>query len=97
MAKKTFKGSIDPLEALISSAPPAAENQKPELDPAQPIKKETLPTGYKNNPALVETRNRRLQLLITQSLARKLKAKAAEQGRSVNDLINETLEAAMQD
>ena len=97
MGKKTFKSSIDPLEALISSAPPAAKEPKQELDPPKPIKKETLPPGYKKDPALVETRNRRLQLLITQSLAGKLKAKAAEQGRSVNDLINETLEEAMKD
>lgn len=100
MAKKTFKGSIDPLEQLIGGSAPAepAEHEEPKTEPAEPLpaKRETPPPGFKYNPLLVETRSRRLQLLITQSLAAKLKDKATEEGRSVNDLVNEILANALE-
>ena len=39
-----------------------------------------------------ETKSRRLQLLIRPSLHAKLRARAAKEGKSVNELINELLE-----
>lgn len=46
----------------------------------------------KPNPLYVETRSRRLQLLMQPSLHQKLKNRAAERGQSLNDLIHQVLE-----
>ena len=47
----------------------------------------------KPNPLYVETRSKRLQLLMQPSLHQKLKARAAARGQSLNDLIHQVLEA----
>ena len=47
-----------------------------------------IPKVYKRNPMYVEKRDKRLQLLVTQSILDKLKEKANQEGRSVNDLVN---------
>jgi HicB family. len=60
----------------------------------------TGPTGLggpanapmKLNPMYVETRSKRLQLLMQPSLHQKLKDRATERGQSLNDLIHHVLE-----
>lgn len=83
MAKKDFKGKINPAEMFISSSAPARE----EVAPA--------PEGYKVNPLYIETKSERLQLLIQPSLKKALKEEAKRQSRSVNDLVNTILEEAL--
>ena len=53
------------------------------------------PEGYKLNPLYVETKSKRLQLLIQPSLHEKLKKKAQAEGTSVNDLVNGILQDAL--
>lgn len=81
--KKSFKDS--PAMRFIS-APQQAEEvmtaPEVEQEPAVPMKL---------NPLYIETKSRRLQLLIQPSLHRKLKGRATAQGVSLNELIHTAL------
>jgi len=90
MGKKSFLEDIDPLDKLIDKP----QEQEPA---ALPEKQAAPPAGYKYNPLYVETRSKRAQFLLKPSTVTKLKAKATGQGRSVNDLVNEILEAAVEE
>ncbi|HFI0321056.1 TPA: hypothetical protein ACGOWI_001873 [Streptococcus suis] len=83
MAKKDFSSIATPALQFIS-------NQ----DTEQP-KKDIAPEGYKVNPAYIEKKSRRLQLLMQPSLYDLLKTRAVEEGTSVNNLIHELLEEAV--
>jgi hypothetical protein len=85
---KSFKASIsieNPAMRFISTpAEPAPADDAP-----QP------PEGFKRNPLYIETKSRRLQLLMQPSLYEKIKARSAEQGVSVNELVHSLLEEAV--
>lgn len=83
MAKKDFSNIATPALQFIS-------NQDTEQS-----KKDTTPEGYKVNPAYIEKKSRRLQLLMQPSLYDLLKTRAVEEGTSVNNLIHELLEEAV--
>lgn len=83
--KKSFKADLNPAMQFIST--PAQE--QPSGSAA------TAPEGYKANPLYVETKSKRFQLLLQPSLYNKIKARAAEQGESVNNAIHTILEEAM--
>lgn len=89
MKKKTFKGAINPAMTFIDTS--AAEREERPSEAA-----ETMPAGKKANPAYIETRSKRLQLLLQPSLHKKLKERAQAVGVSVNELINEILAEAME-
>lgn len=55
---------------------------------------EQPPEGYKFNPRFIEKKTKRFNALLKPSLFERVKAAAEETGLSVNDLINQTLEAA---
>jgi predicted HicB family RNase H-like nuclease len=98
MAKKTFKESINPAINFISqeSIDRAEErNTATEETVAKVIRPEKAPQGYKLNPLYIETKSKRLQLLIQPSLHEKLKARAKAKGTSVNDLVNSILYDAL--
>ena len=89
--KKTFKDSIEnPAEFFISKP-----EEKPAPETAQPIRITKPPKGYKINPVYLETRSKRLQILIQPSLLDKIRAKAKKEKRSVNDVIHTILEDAI--
>lgn len=85
---KSFKDNLNPAMRFISTP---AEDQ-----PTAPIKADRaeIPEGYKLNPLYIETKSKRLQLLVQPSLYEKVKAMAADQGTSVNELIHSILEDA---
>ena len=58
-------------------------------------KKEELPKGYKISPVYIETKSRRLQLLLKPSIFKKLKQTADKKHTSVNDLVNSILEESL--
>lgn len=94
MAKKTFKDSINPAMSFISrESIDRAEGETPATADAK--KPDKAPEGYKLNPLYVETKSKRLQLLIQPSLHEKLKKKAQAEGTSVNDLVNGILQDAL--
>ena len=85
--KKSFKDNLNPALQFISI---------PEDKPEQAIP-EKAPEGYKVNPAFIETKSKRVQLLMQPSLHQKLKNKAAAEGKSLNDLIHSILEEAVKE
>jgi hypothetical protein len=92
MAKKSFKDNINPALQFISNTEEKPEEKKEsgtngtQESPGQP------PEGYKLNPLYVETKSRRLQLLMQPSLHAKIKDMAKAKGVSVNELIHAALE-----
>jgi len=83
MVKKSFKDN--PALRFISTPQPAEEaTPAPEAErqPAAPMKP---------NPLYIETKSRRLQLLVQPSLHRELKGRATAQGLSLNELIHTVL------
>ena len=96
--KKTFKGQANPALAFISTpAQPQAgtvADREPTSSKPQ-IRKSDAPAGYKVNPAFIETKSRRIQLLFQPSLHQAVKEIAEARGQSVNEFIHETLEEAV--
>lgn len=90
--KKSFKNELNPALQFIS-APEEAAAGNPEQEQQTPAKPEP-PEGYKINPLYIETKSKRLQLLLQPSLYEKVKARAKREGRSVNELIHSILEEA---
>jgi hypothetical protein len=93
---KTFKN--EPVYNFISDQ----NTEKIEKQPPKDERQETLsiserallpkaPKGYKINTLYVETKSRRLQLLLQPSLYDKIKDKAQREEKSVNDTINTIL------
>lgn len=90
MVKKTFKDAITNPAMNFITLPEedqalTEEEQTPQHKP---------PAGYKLNRDLIETKSRRLQLMIQPSLYDKVKAKAEAESSSVNDWIHKALEKA---
>ena len=79
--KKSFIDSIENLAEVFISALTSAKPQS-----QQP------PQGFKLKPEYIETRNKRVQLLLQPSLYKNLKFRANEEKRSVNNLIYSILE-----
>ena len=101
--KKSFLGTAparedsNPAMAFISEESIEAVDGKGE-DTAPALKAPTgekPPKGFKVNPLYIETKSKRLQLLIQPSLHEKLKARAKAEGTSVNDIVNTILQDAL--
>lgn len=88
MAKKTFKDN--PALQFISTA-----EEEQEVTPEQkaPITAKA-PEGYKLNPLYVETKTRRLQLVLRPSLFNRVKKGAKQAGLSVNEYVHRILDEA---
>lgn len=80
--KKSFKDS--PAMRFISTPQQAGE--------ATPDEGERPAVPMKLNPLYIETKSKRLQLLIQPSLHGKLKGRATAQGVSLNELIHTALQ-----
>lgn len=85
--KKSFKQQINPAMQFITP------QEEPDKAAETPAKTTDAPEGYKVNPLYIETKSRRLQLLVQPSLYERIKEKADAQGQSVNELIHTILEA----
>lgn len=96
MAKKSFiKGN--PALQFISNAETETQPEEPEereTVQSQPRPAEKPPEGYKLNPLYVETKSRRLQLVLQPSLYEKVKAGAKAAGLSVNEYVHQILDNA---
>lgn len=84
MAKKTFKDN--PALQFISTA----EEEEQEA----PTTAAKAPEGYKLNPLYVETKTRRLQLVLQPSLFDRVKKEAKKSGLSVNEYVHRILDEA---
>lgn len=81
VGKKTFKTQLNPALQFITA-------------PEESVKTTDAPEGYKANPLYVETKSRRLQLLVQPSLYERIKGRADAEGLSVNELVHTILEDA---
>ncbi len=88
--KKTFIGQDNPAMQFIST--PAPEGEEP-VQGGESIQE--VPKGFKPDPRFVETKSRRVQLLMQPSLHEALKARAKHEGQSVNELVHSLLDAAL--
>lgn len=88
MAKKDFK---NPAMSFISQASIDAVDGKPESTTPTGNKP---PEGYKLNPLYVETKSRRVQILVQPSVYADVRKTAEELGISPNDFINRALALA---
>ena len=109
--KKSFTAQQNPALAFISAQEPesGAEDKKrlqietrplyqrkeAEASSAAHVKTTDAPEGFKANPLFVETKSRRMQLLVQPSLYEAIKARATAEGQSVNELVHSILEAAI--
>lgn len=84
MPKKSFKDN--PALQFISST--EAE------EPTTAESSERPPKGYKLNPMYVETKSRRLQLILQPSLYNRVKEQAKAMGLSVNEYCHQILDEA---
>lgn len=89
MKKKDFK--TNPAMSFISaeSIEKVDGKQKPATSSLKG--KATAPAGYKVNPEYIETKSRRVQILIQPSVYEAVKEKAKAEGISVNEAINTAL------
>jgi predicted HicB family RNase H-like nuclease len=85
MAKKSFREDIAPAMRFISQPEQERGTQKETASRAK-----EPPT--KLNPLYIETKSRRVQLLMQPSLHAKIKDQAAKSGKSFNDYIHYVLE-----
>lgn len=86
MKRKTF---LEDNPALRFITEPAERESEPTTEAPTPGK---APKGYKPNPAYIEVKSKRLQLLIQPSVYAKIKALADNSGTSVNEYIHKILE-----
>ena len=87
MAKKTFKDN--PALQFISTEESTAEQTQETAQTEQP------PKGYKLNPLYLETKSRRVQLILQPSLHEKVKQAAQSEGVSFNEYVHRVLEQAV--
>jgi len=92
--RKSFIEQDNPAMRFISQ--PAAEEEQEQGQEEDLPRASEVPKGFKPDRRFIETKSRRLQLLVQPSLHEALKARAKEEGRSVNELVHSILSAAMQ-
>lgn len=90
MATKKKSFIQNPALQFISTA----DTEDTEPKPTQPQPTGKPPEGYKVNPLYVETKSRRLQLVLQPSLYERVKAGAAAAGLSVNEYVHQILDNA---
>lgn len=81
-SKKTF---TNPAEAFLSKETIERVTDARAVD--------SPPPGYKMNPAYIETKSRRVQLLLQPTIYNAIKERAEADGQSVNEAIAEAIKA----
>lgn len=94
MTKKSF---INPAMNFISGKEKKEEPIKKQEEFINPAEINPPPEGFKINPLYIEKKERRLQLLIQQSLYKKIKAQAKQEKQSINNFIHLLLEEALKE
>lgn len=92
MAKsKSFKSDTNPAMSFISQESIDKVDGAEEGATTPTGGKKKAPEGYKPNPEYIETKSKRVQLLVQPSVYEAVKAKAKARGISTNEAINEAL------
>ena len=87
----------NPTMAFISEESiDEAENQNHEIK-IDTVNLDAPPKGYKINPLYVETKTKRVQLVLQPSLYKKIKTASKKAGLSLNEYAHRVFEAATKD
>ena len=98
MSRKSFTDA-NPAMAFISTAKeqedfaltqPTKEELEAKLDP-EPLNKVSNGVPMKKNPEFIETKSKRVQMLMQPSLYNSIKERAEKEGVSVNEMMHEIL------
>lgn len=89
-------GKSKSFKASITTENPAMRFISAPIETVQDEKQLKTPEGFKINPLYVETKSRRLQLLMQPSLYEKVKTRSSEKGVSVNEFVHSLLEETME-
>ena len=99
MSRKNFKNLENPAEMYLSGVSPVNEPpttaqivEPKSEEPEEQVRKDEAPKGFRVNPAFIEKRSKRFQMLMPPSLIDAVKQRAKEQGTSANSLIINLLE-----
>ena len=87
MAKKDFKGSNPALSFMTASAEEEAKQET-----QQSYRTKQSPEGYKFNPKFIETKSKRVQLLLQPSVVEAIKTLAKSEGLSMNEAISQAIQ-----
>lgn len=88
---KSFKSDTNPAMSFISQESIEAVDGKPAGTTTPTGNKKKAPAGYKPNPEYIETKSKRVQLLVQPSVYKAVQDKAKKLGVSTNEAINEAL------
>lgn len=64
----------------------------PEQEARQEARTKQAPEGYKLNPEFIETKTKRVQLLLQPSVVEAIKATAKKEGLSMNEAISQAIQ-----
>ena len=96
MSKKSFT-SANPAMAFISSVPEESPMTEQQAVIAPISENNIADVPMKRNPEYIETKSKRVQMLMQPSLHTALKQVAAKQGISVNEAMHEILKQYIDD
>jgi len=92
MSKKNFKNEFNPALQFISTSN-GEQHQPAERTSQEQAPQRVVPeVPIKRNPLYIETKSKRVQLLMQPSLHSKLQAMAGQKDTSLNELIHSILE-----
>lgn len=87
MAKKSFKDNIsNPALQFIAKEEPELKEEYTKTH--TPKEASTPPAGYKKDPNYIETKSKRVQLLLQPSVVNEVKSRAEANNISMNELFN---------
>lgn len=85
--QQTAQQAMQKLSAMPENGRQNSDNSNRSLN--------KIPEGYKANPKYIETKSKRVQLLMQPSLYERVKMQADESGLSVNECIHALLDEAI--
>lgn len=85
--KKTFKKDNPALSFMTP-----VEEEEATVDVVKPVKRSEAPEGYKVKPEFIETKSKRVQLLLQPSTVEAIKSLASKKELSMNEAINEAIQ-----
>ena len=88
----TKKTNFKKDNPALSFMTPIEESTVQEETKTAPIKKNAIPEGFKANPEYIETKSKRVQLLLQPSTVGSIKRLATKKGLSMNEAINEAIQ-----
>lgn len=91
MTKKNFRREDPTMDFITPRTQPTERTASEARATSKGKRTGSAPTGYKLNPEYIETKSRRVQILIQPSVHEAIKAKAETLGISTNEAINEAL------